>query len=288
VTIAEESTAYSGVSRPTWMGGLGFGQKWMMGWMHDTLNYMKRPPIHRKWHQNEITFSIVYAFTENFMLPLSHDEVVYGKGSLLTRMPGDEWQRFANLRLLFGYMFTHPGTKLLFMGGEFGQGGEWNFQQQLDWWLLDSAMHQGVQRLVKDLNHLNKLTPALYEKAFVTEGFEWLAYDDSANSVMAYVRKGESGTKPIVVVCHFSPQVLNHYEIGVPVYGTWKEVLNTDDKKYNGSGVLNAGVLTAKAGEKHSRDCFLSLTLPPLGVVVLELVNKIAKPMKKAAKKKTA
>jgi 1,4-alpha-glucan branching enzyme len=260
----------------------------MMGWMHDTLNYMKRPPIYRKYHQNEITFSIVYAFTENFMLPLSHDEVVYGKGSILGRMPGDEWQRFANLRALYGYMFTHPGTQLLFMGSEFGQGGEWNFEQQLDWWLLDSPTHKGIQDLIKDLNHLNKNTPAIYEKAFSNDGFEWLAYDDGNNSVISYIRKGEDGTKPLIVVCHFSPQVLYNYEIGVSVHGTWKQVLNTDDKKYGGSDVQNIGILETTLGEKHGKDSILSVTIPPLAVIAFELVEEKPKPKKKAAKKKTA
>ncbi len=284
VTIAEESTAYTGVSRPTWMGGLGFGQKWMMGWMHDTLNYMKRPPLYRKWHQNEITFSIVYGFTENFMLPLSHDEVVYGKSSILGRMPGDEWQRFANLRMMYGYMFTHPGTRLLFMGCEFGQGGEWNFQLQLDWWLLDSPMHQGVVDLMKDLNHLNKNQKAIYEKAFNTEGFEWIAYDDAHNSVISYLRKGEEGTPPLLIVCNMTPQTHPKYEIGIPHAGEWVEILNTDNKIYGGSGILNGGVLVTTDGEKHGRDQSLSLTLAPLATMVFELTKEIKK-VKKAATK---
>jgi 1,4-alpha-glucan branching enzyme len=274
VTIAEESTAYTGVSRPTFTGGLGFGQKWMMGWMHDTLTYMKRPPIHRKWHQNDITFSLVYAFTESFMLPISHDEVVYGKGSLLTRMPGDEWQQFANLRAMLGYMFTHPGTRLLFMGSEFGQGGEWNFKEQLDWWLLDSKLHKGVQDVVKALNALNKNQPAIYEKAFDTEGFEWVSMDDGHNSVISYIRKGEEGTKPLLVVCHFSPQVLHNYEIGVSHAGEWTEILNTDAKKYGGSGVHNAGKLRTEIGERHGREQFLNLSIAPLSTMVFELIKE--------------
>jgi 1,4-alpha-glucan branching enzyme len=214
VTIAEESTAYTGVSRPTWMGGLGFGQKWMMGWMHDTLSYFKRDPIHRRHHQNEITFSTVYAFTENFMLPLSHDEVVYGKGSVLTRMPGDEWQRFANLRMLYGYMFTHPGTRLLFMGSEFGQGGEWAFEGQLDWWLLDSPMHKGVAEFMKSLNNLNKNQPAIYEKAFESDGFEWIVNDDAANSVIAYIRSGVGETKPLQYDTPNTEGVRNGHSVG--------------------------------------------------------------------------
>jgi 1,4-alpha-glucan branching enzyme len=281
VTIAEESTAFTGVSRPTWMGGLGFGQKWMMGWMHDTLNYMKRDPMFRRWHQNEITFSIVYAFTENFMLPLSHDEVVYGKGSLLTRMPGDEWQRFANLRLMYGYMFTHPGTQLIFMGGEFGQGGEWNFEQQLDWWLLDSPFHKGIQKTVKDLNHFIKTKPALYEKSFAADGFEWVAYDDSQNSIVSYLRKGEAGTNPLLVVCNFTPAVHRGYRIGVPSAGKWQEVFNTDSAEYNGSGIGNPNKITTLEQALHGKTQALEITIPPLSVVVFELVEK--QPAKKIA-----
>lgn len=284
ITIAEESTAFSGVSRPTWMGGLGFGQKWMMGWMHDTLNFMKRPPVYRKWHQNEITFSIVYGFTENFMLPLSHDEVVYGKGSILGRMPGDEWQRFANLRLMYAYMFTHPGTRLLFMGGEFGQGGEWNFEQQLDWWLLDSPFHQGISKLIKNLNSLNKHQPAVYEKAFSQEGFEWIAYDDAQNSVISYVRKGEEGSAPLLIVCNMTPQVHHNYMLGIPYAGEWEEVLNTDDKQYNGSGILNSGVLTTADGLYHGREQSLALTLPPLATVILKLTKEVKKAKKSVTK----
>jgi 1,4-alpha-glucan branching enzyme len=288
VTIAEESTAFSGVSRPTWQGGLGFGQKWMMGWMHDTLNFMKRPPIYRRWHQNEITFSIVYGFSENFMLPLSHDEVVYGKGSLLTRMPGDEWQRFANLRMMFGYMFTHPGTRLVFMGGEFGQGGEWAFEGQLDWWLLDSKFHKGVQNLMKDLNALNKNQPAIYEKAFEADGFEWAAYDDASNSVIAYFRKGDEDAKILLVVINMTPTVHKNYEIGVHEAGIWTEILNTDADAYGGSGMLNDGKLKTKAGEKHGRENVLSINLAPLATMVFELTEivKTDKKAGKAAKKK--
>jgi 1,4-alpha-glucan branching enzyme len=283
ITIAEESTAFAGVSKPTWMGGLGFGQKWMMGWMHDTLNFMKRAPIYRQWHQNEITFSLAYAFSENFMLPFSHDEVVYGKGSLLTRMPGDEWQRFANLRLMFGYMFTHPGTRLVFMGGEFGQGGEWNFEKQLDWWLLDSPLHKGVQTLMKDLNVLNKNKPAIYKKAFDPEGFEWAAYDDANNSVMSYFRKGDADDKILLVVMNMTPNIHKNYEIGVPESGLWQEILNTDAAVYGGSDTNNTGNLKTKAGEKHGRDYTLSLTLAPLATMVFEFVEA-TKPSKKTGK----
>ena len=283
-TIAEESTAFSGVSRPTWMGGLGFGQKWMMGWMHDTLNYMKRSPLYRKWHQNEITFSIVYGFTENFMLPLSHDEVVYGKGSILDRMPGDEWQSFANLRLMYGYMFTHPGTRLLFMGCEFGQGGEWNFEQQLDWWVLDSPLHQGVSDLIKDLNDLNKNQPAIYEKAFSHEGFEWVAYDDAHNSVMSYLRKGDEGTPPLLVICNMTPQAHYDYLLGLPYAGEWQEILNTDDKKYGGSGVNNPWALKTIDGDYHGREQSICVTLAPLATIVLKLTKEIKKTKKSTTK----
>ena len=285
VTIAEESTAFTGVSRPTWTGGLGFGQKWMMGWMHDTLGYMGRDNLYRKYHQNEITFSLVYAFNENFMLPFSHDEVVYGKGSLLTRMPGDEWQKFANLRAMYGYMFTHPGTRLMFMGSEFAQGGEWSFQGQLDWWLLDSKMHLGVQNLVKDLNALNKNQPAIYQKGFDHEGFEWIAYDDAHNSVISYIRKGNAGTNPLLVVCHFSPQVLYNYELGVPYNGEWREILNTDAAVYGGTNIFNGGVLMTHEKKKHGRAQSLSLTLSPLSTMIFELVKEI-KPLKKMSNKK--
>lgn len=280
--IAEESTSFSGVSRPTWQGGLGFGQKWMMGWMHDTLTFFKREPVYRKWHQNEITFSIMYAFTENFMLPLSHDEVVYGKGSILGRMTGDEWQRFANLRLLYGYMFTHPGTRLLFMGSEFGQGGEWSFEQQLDWWLLDSPYHKGILALIKDLNALNKNHGAIYEKAFEQEGFEWISYEDTTNSVISYIRKGNEGTKPLVVICNMTPNPLAQYETGMPVAGTWVEVLNTDSKKYAGSGIHNEGVLQTEDATMHGRAQKIQVSLPPLGVVVLSLDKAEIKKEKKA------
>jgi 1,4-alpha-glucan branching enzyme len=284
VTIAEESTAYTGVSRPTWMGGLGFGQKWMMGWMHDTLSYFKRNPIHRRHHQNEITFSTVYGFTENFMLPLSHDEVVYGKGSILTRMPGDEWQRFANLRMLYGYMFTHPGTRLLFMGSEFGQGGEWAFEGQLDWWLLDSPFHKGVAAFMKALNGLNKNQPAIYEKAFESDGFEWIVNDDAANSVIAYIRRGEGETKPLLVVCNMTPQILRGYEMGIPLAGEWREILNSDDTQYSGSGVTNAGAIYTKDAPKHGRDQSITLTLAPLSTMIYILEKEI-KPKKKVVEK---
>ena len=218
-TIAEESTAFSGVSRPVNLGGLGFGMKWMMGWMHDTLEYFKKEPIYRRHHQDDITFSMTYAFTENFMLPFSHDEVVYGKQSLLYRMPGDEWQQFANLRLLFGYMYTHPGTNLVFMGGEFGQSSEWNFQQSLDWHLLQYDFHSGVKELVKDLNGVYQTYPALYEKQFSSEGFEWIDYGDSENSVLTYIRKGHDAENDLIIACNFTPVPRENYRVGIPKTG---------------------------------------------------------------------
>ncbi|MBL7794284.1 MAG: alpha amylase C-terminal domain-containing protein, partial [Saprospiraceae bacterium] len=270
ITIAEESTAWSGVSRPVFTGGLGFGQKWMMGWMHDTLNYFKNDPIHRRFHHNMITFSIVYAFSENFMLPLSHDEVVHGKGSLIRRMPGDEWQRFANLRTLFGYMFTHPGTRLLFMGGEFAQTSEWSLEKGLDWWLLQYDVHKGMKEWVKALNHYYTHQPALYEKQFAPEGFEWVEHNDHSNSVLSYMRKGANANKPVLVVCNFTPVVREGYELGVPAGGTWKIALNSDDKTYGGSGYAIAASVKAKKESKHGRPYVISVNLPPLAVLVLE------------------
>src|SRR5690606_10345560 len=268
-TIAEESTAFSGVSRPVDLGGLGFGMKWMMGWMHDTLQYFKKEPIYRKHHQNDLTFSMTYAFTENFMLPFSHDEVVYGKQSLLYRMPGDAWQRFANLRLLFGYMYTHPGANLIFMGGEFGQSSEWNFQNGLDWYLLQYDFHAGVQRLVKDLNKIYKENPALYEKQFSPEGFQWIDYGDHENSVLAYVRKGHDAKNDLIIVCNFTPIPRENYRIGIPKPGKLKEILNSDDKKYGGSGIDNKVIKTSKI-PSHGYGRSIEITLPPLGTIIIK------------------
>lgn len=268
-TIAEESTAFSGVSRPVNLGGLGFGMKWMMGWMHDTLEYFKKEPVYRKHHQNDITFSMTYAFTENFMLPFSHDEVVYGKQSLIYRMPGDEWQRFANLRLLFGYMFTHPGGNLIFMGGEFGQTSEWNFQQSLDWHLTQYEPHSGIQELIKDLNALYKSEPALYEKQFSHEGFQWIDYGDSENSVLSYIRRGHDDKNDIIVACNFTPVPREKYRIGVPKSRVLKEIFNSDATKYGGSGTQNTSVkITNK--EWHGYKKSIEITIPPLGIVILK------------------
>ncbi|RKN78037.1 1,4-alpha-glucan branching protein GlgB [Ulvibacterium marinum] len=268
-TIAEESTAFSGVSRPVNLGGLGFGMKWMMGWMHDTLEYFKKEPVYRKHHQNDITFSMTYAFTENFMLPFSHDEVVYGKQSLIYRMPGDEWQQFANLRLLFGYMFTHPGGNLIFMGGEFGQTSEWNFQQSLDWHLNQYDLHSGIQELIKDLNALYKSEPALYEKQFSHEGFQWIDYGDSENSVLTYIRRGHDDKNDIIVACNFTPVPREKYRIGVPKSKALKEIFNSDATKYGGSGTQNTSVkITNK--EWHGYKKSIEITIPPLGIVILK------------------
>ena len=273
ITIAEESTAWTGVSRPTYTGGLGFGQKWMMGWMHDTLNYFKEDPVNRKYHHNQITFSLVYGFSENFMLPLSHDEVVHGKGAIIDRMPGDEWQRFANLRLLYGYMFTHPGTKILFMGNEFGQTTEWKLEAGLQWWKLDHGVHQNLQKFIADLNAYYKSTPAIYEKQFLPEGFEWVSNDDYENSMIAYIRKGTTEDKMQLVVCNFTPVVRENFNIGVPKAGTWREILNSDNKKYGGSGIENKGIIQSNDFGTHHKPYSLNITLPPLAVIVFEQIS---------------
>ena len=270
-TIAEESTSFPKVTEPVYLGGLGFGMKWMMGWMHDTLEYFKKEPVYRRHHQNDITFSMTYAFTENFMLPFSHDEVVYGKHSLLGRMPGDEWQRFANLRLLFGYMFTHPGGNLIFMGGEFGQGEEWDFQNSLDWHLLQYGYHQGVQKLVTDLNRLYRNEPALYEKQFSSEGFEWVNYGDAENSVLVYMRKGNNPEENLVVVCNMTPMVRENYRIGLPFGKKLEQVFNSDYKKYGGSGVSNPKSIKVSDISWNDRDVSAEITLPPLAMVAFHI-----------------
>ncbi|MBN1844198.1 MAG: 1,4-alpha-glucan branching protein GlgB [Sedimentisphaerales bacterium] len=269
-TIAEESTAWAMVSRPTYMGGLGFGMKWNMGWMHDTLDYLGRNPIHRSYHHNQLTFSIWYSFSENFVLALSHDEVVHGKGSLLGRMPGDDWQRFANLRLLLGYQFTHPGKKLLFMGGEFGQWREWNHDDSLDWHLLLYSRHEGVRRWVRDLNRLYRQWAALHERDFDKEGFEWVDCNDWQGSVISYLRRGINPDELVLVVANFTPTARHGYRTGVPRPGVWRELLNSDARTYGGSGQGNLGAVRAEAVSYQGRyDQSVSLTLGPLGLVVL-------------------
>jgi 1,4-alpha-glucan branching enzyme len=271
--VAEESTAWPNVSRPTYIGGLGFGEKWMMGWMNDTLRYFQQDPFFRQYHHNEISFSLTYAFTENFMLPLSHDEVVHGKGALIERMPGDEWQRFANLRLLFGYMFTHPGTKLLFMGGEFGQTSEWKHEESLQWHLLDHKPHQGVQKLMKALNNLYTSEPALYEESFSALGFEWIDHSDNKNCVLAYIRKGKKANDFVIVVCNFTPQAIDGYRIGVPAKGSYKELLNSDAEAFYGSGFTNPKPLKTNGKESHGYEQSILINLPPLGVSILKLLD---------------
>lgn len=270
---AEESTAWPGVSRPTYIGGLGFGFKWDMGWMHDSLQYMQHDPIHRRYHHGELTFRMVYAYTENFVLPLSHDEVVHGKGSLLGKMPGDEWQRFANLRALYGYMYSQPGKKLLFMGAEIAQGSEWSHERGLEWHLLEYPLHHGMQRLVADLNRRYQSHPALYDQDTNPEGYQWIDGSDSENSVLSYMRKSRDGER-IAVVCNFTPEVRFNYRVGVPFRGYWEEILNTDASDYGGSGQGNLGGLETRPIAFHGFPQSLNLTLPPLGVIYLRHAGK--------------
>ena len=272
-TVAEESTAWPGVSRPTYLGGLGFGFKWNMGWMHDTLSYMQKDPIHRRHHHDQLTFGLLYAFSENFVLPLSHDEVVHGKGSLIGKMPGDRWQKFANLRAYFGFMWGHPGKKLLFMGGEFAQDSEWSHERSLDWHLLDDHMHRGVQSLVRDLNRLYRATPALHVYDAEGRGFEWVDASDNEASVLSFLRWGHEGDAPVLVVCNFTPVPRENYRIGVPLGGKWVERINTNSHDYGGSGVGNGGEVVANDISWHGRPYSLNLTLPPLGTLILALAN---------------
>jgi 1,4-alpha-glucan branching enzyme len=269
VTIAEESTAWPGVSHPTYTGGLGFGFKWNMGWMHDTLRFISKDPVHRRYHHHDLTFGLLYAFTENFILPLSHDEVVHGKGSMLGKMPGDRWQRFANLRAYYGFMWGHPGKKLLFMGGEIAQEREWNHDVSLDWHLLDDPFHRGVQTLMRDLNRVYREFPALHERDTEAAGFQWLVADDADNSVIAWARRGEDERQVVIVVSNFTPVPREGYRIGVPRPGFYREVLNTDAALYGGSNMGNMGGVTAEESESHGQPCSLTLTLPPLATVML-------------------
>ena len=267
MTVAEESTSWAGVSKPTWTGGLGFGFKWNMGWMNDTLRYMSEEPIHRRWHHNKMTFGLLYAFSENFVLPLSHDEVVHGKGSILGRMPGDDWQKFANLRAYYGFMWGHPGKKLLFMGQEFAQGREWNHQQSLDWHLLDIHWHRNVRHLVRDLNNLYQTQPALHQRDCDARGFEWVEANDAENSVLSWLRYGEDGTAPMLVISNFTPVPRQNYRLGLPFGGQWSEVLNTDAAAYGGSGMGNLGAVIAEPVASHGKSHSASFTLPPLSTL---------------------
>ncbi|MCU0725946.1 MAG: 1,4-alpha-glucan branching protein GlgB [Planctomycetes bacterium] len=268
-TIAEESTAWPGVSRPTFTGGLGFGLKWDMGWMHDTLSYMAREPIHRRYHHGEITFRAIYAFTENYQLSLSHDEVVHGKRSLLEKMPGDDWQKFANLRLLFAYMWAQSGKKLLFMGGEFAQRREWHFEESLDWHLLEYEPHARMQRLVRELNRQYRENPALHELDCDPAGFEWIRHDDAEASVLCFLRRARDPARCVLGVFHFTPLVREGYRVGVPHGGRWRVVLNTDAAAWGGSGAGSAGDIVAEDVSHDGRPCSLSLALPPLGALWL-------------------
>jgi 1,4-alpha-glucan branching enzyme len=269
MTIAEESTAWPGVSHPVFAGGLGFGFKWNMGWMHDTLKYMAEDPVHRRWHHDKMTFGLLYAFSENFVLPLSHDEVVHGKRSLLDKMPGDPWQRFSALRAYYALMWAYPGKKLLFMGQEFAQGREWNHDVSLEWHLLDRPQHRGVQALVRDANRLYRAERALHERDCEGDGFRWIVVDDAPHSVFAWARFGSDGARPVVSISNFTPVPRTHYRVGLPHGGWWREILNTDATAYGGSNVGNAGGVRADAAPAHGFPCSAVVTLPPLGTVWL-------------------
>ena len=282
--IAEESTSWGGVSRPVYTGGLGFGMKWDMGWMNDTLRYLGREPIHRSFHQNELSFRMVYAFTENFVLPLSHDEVVHGKRSLLSQMPGDYWQQFANLRLLYGYQYTMPGKKLLFMGGELGQWHEWNHQAEIDWALVGHQHHDGIGKLVQDLNTVYRNEPALHQSDMNSEGFRWISCDDWQNSTYAFARFSRDQKEMVVVLLNFTPLPRHDYRIGVPKAGFYTEIMNTDAGHYGGGNVGNSGGVYSEPTASHGHPQSLSLTIPPLGMLVLKAVTAnvpAAKPAKK-------
>jgi 1,4-alpha-glucan branching enzyme len=271
VTMAEESTAWPGVSHPVYRGGLGFSYKWNMGWMHDSLSYFGEDPVHRRYHHDKLTFGLLYAFSENFILPLSHDEVVHGKGSMITRMPGDNWQSFANLRLYYAFMYAHPGKKLLFMGGEFAQRREWNHDSSLDWHLLDLPAHVGVQQLVRDLNHFYQHTPALYQLDCSPEGFAWIDCSDNEQGVIAFLRRGNDSSKLLVTVCNMTPVVRHDYRIGVPIAGCYRERLNSDASIYGGSGVGNFGEVHSDPVSVHGHDNSLNLVLPPLSTLILTI-----------------
>jgi 1,4-alpha-glucan branching enzyme len=270
ITVAEESTAWPGVSRPVYLGGLGFGFKWNMGWMHDTLNYLSLDPIYRQYHHNEMTFSMVYAYTENFILPLSHDEVVHGKSSLLGKMPGDEWRRFAGVRSLLAYMWAHPGKQLLFMGGEFAQGNEWSADSGPDWWVLDYDGHQGVQRLSRDLNAAYRQTRALWQLDTSPDGFSWIDANDAQGNVLSFIRFGEDAdARPLVCIANFSATPHLDYRVGLPVAGRWREVINTDAIVYGGSGTGNMGGIEAGPEPWHGQPASATIVVPPMGVLWL-------------------
>ncbi|HEY2108201.1 MAG TPA: 1,4-alpha-glucan branching enzyme, partial [Candidatus Binataceae bacterium] len=268
VTIAEESTDWPAVSRPTYVGGLGFGLKWDMGWMHDTLEYFSKEPVHRRFHHRDLTFGMLYAYSENFILPLSHDEVVYGKGSMLGKMPGDRWQQFANLRALYAYMWARPGKKLLFMGSEFGQHREWNHDESLDWHLLDQPEHRELQGLVSDLNRIYRAQPALWAADVDPSGFRWIDADDADDNVIAFIRSAPSAPR-IICLCNFSPVVRRNHRFGLPGPGFYREILNTDSRWYGGSDVGNNGGVEAEPVASHGFEHSAAFTLPPLAVVWL-------------------
>jgi 1,4-alpha-glucan branching enzyme len=270
MTVAEESTAWPSVSRPVYVGGLGFSYKWNMGWMHDMLQYIHEDPVHRRWHHNLVTFSMLYAFTENFILPFSHDEVVHGKGSMLSKMPGDVWQKHATLRALYGYMFGHPGKKLMFMGAEFGQWNEWYYDTSLDWHLLDDRLHQGLQRWVQDLNHVYQRERSLHEVDFDGHGFQWIDCNDNENSVISMIRRARNPEDFTVMVANFTPVPRHGYQIGVPAGGWYREVLNSDGEMYGGSNAGNGGGVSADAIPMHGFDYSISIVAPPLGFVLLK------------------
>ena len=272
-TVAEESTSWPMVSRPTSIGGLGFGFKWNMGWMNDTLKYISKEPIYRKYHHGMLTFGLLYAFHENFVLPISHDEVVHGKGSMLQKMPGDEWQKFANLRAYYGFMWTHPGKKLLFMGCDFGQDWEWNANESLRWHLLDHPMYKGVQNCLRDLNLMYKGNSAFYEEDFDYKGFEWIEHSNSNDSVISYLRKGHDSQNYMLVICNFTPVVREGYRLGVNEWCGYQEIFNSDDKNYWGSGVKNEGVIYPDRIEYNGRPQSIRLTLPPLSTIVLKPIR---------------
>jgi 1,4-alpha-glucan branching enzyme len=269
ISAAEESTAWPGVSRPTYLGGLGFGFKWNMGWMHDTLSYFQRDPVHRRHHHHELTFALVYAWNENFVLPLSHDEVVHGKRSLLSKMPGDRWQQLANLRALYAYMWSHPGKKLVFMGAELATPWEWAYEDELPWWLLEHVEHAGMRDLVRDLNTIYRNEPAFWEVDFSHEGFLWIEPNDATNNVLVFARISKDGERKVVCIANLAPVPRESYRVGLPAGGKWTELLNTDSAYYGGTGVGNLGEVTAEEREWHGQPFSARITLPPLSVLWL-------------------